>query len=545
MKMNDNYYVKEGNMIGHVKQTNLVTQEIITHQMENSVCKIYGKKLNGTGFFCLIQNIKEWNPLSLKVLITNNHILEEDDIKINKKIKMSLNNGNKNIEIIIDNSRKTFTSKKYDITIIEIKQNDGIKSNSFLEIDKDIYKDNYKEIYRKKSIYLLHYPKGIEICKSEEVIRNISEDNYTIEHYCDSNNGSSGGPLINLENCKVIGIHKGFNKINLGTILNIPIKKFYEKLNKNIELNKIDKINNTDVIINNNNYLNEITIQYNICDDYRIKLFGGNFVDNNKNKCTIIIDKKEYNLCEYYKDENLKLKKILEIKLKGIKNITNISYMFYGCHSLSSLPDISKWNTKNVIYMSSMFSSCNSLSSLPDISKWDTKNVTDMSSMFCCCNKLSSLPDISKWDTKNVTNMSYMFYYCNKLSSLPDISKWNTKNVIYMSSMFCGCNKLSSLPDISKWDTKNVTNMSSMFSYCSSLLSLPDISKWDTKNVTNMSYMFSWCKSLSSLPDISKWDTKNLTNMNYMFDDCKENLNIPSKFKYNCFYFLGFLVKYN
>ena len=85
--------------------------------------------------------------------MTNNHILEEDDIKINEKIKMSINNGNKNIEIIIDNSRKTFTSKKYDITIIEMKQNDGIESNSFLEIDKDIYKDNFRKIYKNKSTF--------------------------------------------------------------------------------------------------------------------------------------------------------------------------------------------------------------------------------------------------------------------------------------------------------------------------------------------------------------------------------------------------------
>ena len=60
---------------------------------------------------------------------------------------------------------------------------------------------------------------------------------------------------------------------------------------------------------------------------------------------------------------------ILEIKLKGIKNITNMSYMFYDCSSLNSLPDISKWNTSNVNNMSGMFYNCSNLSSLPDISK--------------------------------------------------------------------------------------------------------------------------------------------------------------------------------
>ena len=59
-----------------------------------------------------------------------------------------------------------------------------------------------------------------------------------------------------------------------------------------------------------------------------------------------------------------------------------MSYMFYMCESVKSLPDISKWDTKNVNNMSGMFSECSSLKSLPDISKWSTKNVNDMKGMF-------------------------------------------------------------------------------------------------------------------------------------------------------------------
>ena len=46
-------------------------------------------------------------------------------------------------------------------------------------------------------------------------------------------------------------------------------------------------------------------------------------------------------------------------------NVTNMSYMFSGCSSLSSLPDISKWNTNNVIEMSSMFSGCKESLNIP------------------------------------------------------------------------------------------------------------------------------------------------------------------------------------
>ena len=45
--------------------------------------------------------------------------------------------------------------------------------------------------------------------------------------------------------------------------------------------------------------------------------------------------------------------------------------------------------------------------------------------MFDNCSKLSSLPDISKWNTENITDMKAMFNKCSKLSPLPDISKQN------------------------------------------------------------------------------------------------------------------------
>ena len=62
-----------------------------------------------------------------------------------------------------------------------------------------------------------------------------------------------------------------------------------------------------------------------------------------------------------------------------------------------------------------------------------------MKNMFYECSSLSSLPNISKWNTNKVTDMSYMFYGCSSLSSLPNISKQNTDNVRDMRSMFFDC----------------------------------------------------------------------------------------------------------
>ena len=162
----------------------------------------------------------------------------------------------------------------------------------------------------------------------------------------------------------------------------------------------------------------EINIIYNIKYKNGVRLFDKDFVEKNNNNLKLIIDGKEQDLIDYYELKNNN-KDILEIKLKGITNVINMSWMFNGCNSLSSLPDISKWNTSNVNDMSWMFYDCNSLSSLPDISKWNTSNVINMSHMFSGCNSLSSLPDISKWNTSYVNDMNSMFSGCKYSLNIP------------------------------------------------------------------------------------------------------------------------------
>ena len=46
-------------------------------------------------------------------------------------------------------------------------------------------------------------------------------------------------------------------------------------------------------------------------------------------------------------------------------------------------------------------------------------NVINMRNMFNSCTSLSSLPDISKWNTNNVTDMSYMFSWCKDSLNIP------------------------------------------------------------------------------------------------------------------------------
>ena len=55
-----------------------------------------------------------------------------------------------------------------------------------------------------------------------------------------------------------------------------------------------------------------------------------------------------------------------------------MNFLFFGCQSLISLPDISKWNLPNIHNMMDIFGDCNVLLSLPDISKYNTSNDANM-----------------------------------------------------------------------------------------------------------------------------------------------------------------------
>ena len=455
-KIDDIKYIKEKRLNNYPNSIKLESLKIISNQMMKSICKIT-KKEKGTGFFCKIPFPDECQLL--KVLITNNHVLGEKDIIDGNIIPISLNNDIINLEIHINNSRKTYTNPLYDITIIEIIPSDNITEFLFLDIDYQIYlKDDPNKIFHRNSIYLLHYPSD-NIEYSIGVIKSISlDENNNIQHLFNTEPGSSGSPIINLNNYKVIGIHKGCKQggqnWNLGTFIKKPIDEFNNIFKPDIILNG-NKINNELKEYKESNVNdNFITVKYKVENNKKIKIFGEDFVANNKNFCKLIINEKEFDLMTFYNIENLENEKlnddILEIKLKGINRVTNMSQLFYECSSLFFLPDISNWNTSKVINMSHLFFECRSLSFISDLSNWDTKNVNNMRSMFYGCSSLKKMPNISTWNTGKVTNISYMFGKCSLITNIPDISLWNIDNVMNMGGLFHNCSSLLYLPNISK-----------------------------------------------------------------------------------------------
>ena len=219
----------------------------------------------------------------------------------------------------------------------------------------------------------------------------------------------------------------------------------------------------------------------------------------------------------YYFFANLtKLETITGLEYLNTEKVTDMSYMFDRCLSLTSL-DVTHFNTANVTNMRNMFSSCSALTSL-DVTHFNTANVTNMCKMFSICSALLSL-DVTNFNTAKVTNMSYMFSSCVALTSL-DVRNFNTANVTNMTRMFIGCSALLSL-DVRNFNTANVTDMSYMFANCLALTSLY-LTNFNTEKVTNMEKMFSSCKALTTIYASSKFVTPQVSNSSNMFYNCKK-----------------------
>lgn len=91
------------------------------------------------------------------------------------------------------------------------------------------------------------------------------------------------------------------------------------------------------------------------------------------------------------------------------------------------------------------------LSELPQV---DTSNVTNMSYMFYDCNTITTIPFI---DTSKVTTTNGMFSGCSKLTTIPQL---DTSNVLYMTQMFYNCNNLITIPQL---DARSILRIDSVF----------------------------------------------------------------------------------
>jgi len=524
----------EGILAGAEKSELL--QESNLNYMENYICIVdvngVEKRKTGTGFFCKITH----NNKEIPVLITNYHIISDEDVKINAYIEVFIKgkphiiNINKNS--IIYSSRDS----RYDIMILKIEENSN-KIYNYLEIDPNIFKEESYLTYQNEPIYILHFPNlkdGKAYISRGNGIEKISR--HIIKHKCNTEEGSSGGPILCSSTNKVIGIHKGFDpakKYNIGVLLSLikfPLSNNYiiaeiyikeEDINKKLRILNFceycmkddlppeeymnqKEIKNCEIQINNNKIKTDFYHQFDSKGIYKIKYSFMNYLTKSNNMffgCTSLIK--------------------LDLSNFNSQNITNMDNMFSGCSSLKSI-DLSNFDTHKVKYMDLMFYGCSSLINL-DLSNFDTHNVNNMRGMFSGCSSLKNI-DISNFNTHNVTDMAFMFEGCSSLKNI-NVSSFDTLNVNSMDHMFARCSSLKSI-DLSNFNTENVSIMSDMFNCCSTLENI-DLSNFNTKNLDFMSDMFYGCASLKSI-NLAGFDTKNVIFMTDVFTGCislkKENI---------------------
>ena len=203
--------------------------------------------------------------------------------------------------------------------------------------------------------------------------------------------------------------------------------------------------------------------------------------------------------------------KLINLKNFGIyaQGSTSQVNAFYGCSNMViSATDIGHF--ENVTNFSFAWRGCSSLTSFPLL---DTSSGTNFSFAWQGCNKLTSFPLL---DTSSGTNFSSAWSDCTLLTSFPLI---DTSLGTDFSAAWNRCSSLTSFPLI---DTSSGTNFSNAWSVCSSLTSFSLI---DTSNGTIFAYAWYGCSSLTSFPLL---DTSLGTNFAYAWSDCSSLTSFPA-----------------
>ena len=124
--------------------------------------------------------------------------------------------------------------------------------------------------------------------------------------------------------------------------------------------------------------------------------------------------------------------------MDACSTITSTAHWFAGLTNLTTIENLEYLHTEDVTDMSYMFNGCSSLTSI-DISSFDTEKVANMEGMFWGCTGLTEL-DLVNFNTAAVTNMIGMFYNCSKLKTIYCNDTWNSTTS--SQAMFYGCTSL-------------------------------------------------------------------------------------------------------
>lgn len=206
-----------------VKPVTAESTQKILEQMKNCICKVKNNQIIGIGFFC---RIPYKNNTKINVLITSYQIIDDFYLNQNNQINLLLNDYNEIKIINLDPSRKIFSTKDFNTTIIELKQSDNI--TNYLELDDNLFSNNSKSLYENGSIYMLQYLNGGNASVSYGILNELY--GFNIKHTCSAESCSSGAPILNISNNKIIGISLYNNNMNInyneGIYLKYSIENF-------------------------------------------------------------------------------------------------------------------------------------------------------------------------------------------------------------------------------------------------------------------------------------------------------------------------------
>jgi len=221
----------EKGMINGLSIANFVQKAV------KAVCEICLSNGFGSGFFCKIPYTQNDNLL-LPVLLTNNHVLSEDALENDIKIKI-----NGEAKFMSLKGRKKWTCKEMDFTCIEIKEEDNIHTFYNLD-DKILDKNSSKDCYLNQNVFIFAINKyDKQIAVSNGIIKK-NQDSF-FAHTCNTFPGCSGGCIVNQFNNNVIGIHRGEivtgneKAVNAGIYINNIINRIKHSKGKILQKVKI------------------------------------------------------------------------------------------------------------------------------------------------------------------------------------------------------------------------------------------------------------------------------------------------------------------
>ena len=111
---------------------------------------------------------------------------------------------------------------------------------------------------------------------------------------------------------------------------------------------------------------------------------------------------------------------------------TDLSSMFYGCSVFDMSDMVKNLSTSNVTTMSRMFMNCKAVKSL-NLRKWDIGKVTNVSEMFSGCTSLTTIYRNDNWKKLNIASSGSMFSGCTSLKGGKGTSYNSSKTGLEMA----------------------------------------------------------------------------------------------------------------